>query len=357
MDIISLKKYIFENNKIEFILNEIGCHSITYHPNKNFFSCANHDGDNTGAINIKNNEYLSVVNWTREKDFDENSDIITLVQYNKNLSFVEVIKYLHNILGLKLTWQKKEEKKKKLDALWLFKKIRDKTKYGAVNVADINVLDEEYLNDFIPLLHIDWFRDGIMPWTREKFGLCYSYKYKRVVIPIRAWNTGELLATNMRTTVENYDEFGIKKYYLSAGYNKHTNLYGLWENYESIQKAGYVVLYEAEKSVLKRDSLNDPTGVALSGHTMSYEQTRILWGLDVEIVVALDNDIPIEETWHLCDKFWKGRKVSYIQDKDSILGDKDSPADACNKDFEYLFNNRITYGREQHDLYEKSLKK
>ena len=91
MDIVSLKKYIFENNKIEFILNEIGCHSITYHSNKDFFSCANYDGDNSGAINVKNNEYLNVINWTREKDFNDNSDIITLVQYNKNLSFKEAV--------------------------------------------------------------------------------------------------------------------------------------------------------------------------------------------------------------------------------------------------------------------------
>ena len=89
MDTISLKNYIFENNKVEYILNEIGCKYIQYHPNKEFYSCSNYNGDNQGAINVRNNEYLGVINWTREKEFGGNSDIITLVQYNKNMSFIE----------------------------------------------------------------------------------------------------------------------------------------------------------------------------------------------------------------------------------------------------------------------------
>lgn len=360
MDTISLKKYIFENNKIEFILNEIGCHSITYHQSKDFFSCGNYNGDNKGAINVKNNEYLNVINWTRTKDFDSNSDIISLVQYNKKLSFREALKYLHEILNLEFTWQKKSEKKKNVQKdIFLMESIRNQTKYGIVNVDDIKTLDEEFLNDYIPLLHIDFLKQGVMPWTRKKFGLCYSYKYKRVVIPIRYWLTGELVATNMRTTVENWEEFNIKKYYLTTGYNKSLNLFGLYENYDSIQKAGYVVVYEAEKSVLKRDSLNDATGVAVSGHTLSEEQASILWGLNVEIVFAFDKDIRIEEVWHLCEKICKGngRRVSYIQDKWDILSSKDSPADASNKDYQFLFNNRIVYDKSKQHRYKESLKK
>jgi len=213
------------------------------------------------------------------------------------------------------------------------------------------------MNDYIPMLHIDWLREGITEKTRKKFALAYSYKYKRVIIPMKYWLTGELLGFNQRTTVENYNEFGIKKYFITPTYPKLLNLYGLYENSESIKKAGYVVVYEAEKSVLKRDSLFDETGVALSGHTLSDEQINILWGLNVEIVIAMDKDIRDEEVWHMCEKFWRGRKVSYIKDKWDILSAKDSPADARDKDFQYLFDNRIVYDTTQHEKYEKSLKK
>ena len=106
MDTISLKKYIYDNQKIEFVLDEIGCKNIKYHDNKEFYSCSNYNGDNVGAVNVKNNQYLNVVNWTRQKEFDDNSDIITLVEYNKNISFLEAVKYLHKILGLDFKYSK-----------------------------------------------------------------------------------------------------------------------------------------------------------------------------------------------------------------------------------------------------------
>ena len=356
MTISELKGYIYENKKIEYILEQIGCHNIVYHPNRDFYSCGNYNGDNKGAINVRNNEYMSVINWTREKEFGDNSDIITLVQYNKGLSFIEAVKYIHKILDLPFEFKRKEEVKKKFDPLNVFKRVLTCGR-RMIDVNDIHILDDKLLDDYVPMLHIDWFREGIMPWTRKKFKLAYSYKHKRVIIPMRYWLTGELLGFNKRTTVENYDEFGIKKYFLTPTYPKMLNLYGLYENYDSIQRAGYVVVYEAEKSVLKRDSLNDPTGVALSGHTLSDEQIRILAGLNVEIVIALDKDISVDEVRHMCEKFKNIRRVSYILDKWDILSAKDSPADASNKDYQFLFDNRVAYDRNEQKKYQESLNK
>lgn len=353
MDTISLKKYIFENQKIEYVLEKIGCYNIKYHSKKEFYSCCNYNGDNPNAVNVKNNEWLDVRNWTREKEFDDNSDIITLVQYNKQFSFLKAVKFLHEIVGLEYKYSPKPTAKPdRKDPLEIFKKVKSKR---TVNVSDISVLDEELLDDYIPLLYIGWFRQGVMPWTAKKFGLAYSYKRKRVIIPMRYWLTGELLGINSRTTVENYNELGIKKFFITPTYPKNMNLFGLFENHESIIKAGYVVLYEAEKSVLKRDSLCDSTGVALSGHTISDEQVRILMGLNVEIIVSLDKDIAIEEVRHICEKFYGIRKVSYTCDKYGLIGDKDSIADASNKTHDYLLRNRIKYDVNEHREYLKSL--
>jgi len=43
-----------------------------------------------------------------------------------------------------------------------------------------------------------------------------------------------------------------QKYFITPGMRKEINIYGLWENYKDIQKAGYIVIFEAEKSVLKK---------------------------------------------------------------------------------------------------------
>ena len=39
-----------------------------------------------------------------------------------------------------------------------------------------------------------------------------------------------------------------------------------------------------------------------------------------------------------------------------VLGEKDSPADARNKDFRFLFDNRIVYDKKEQRLYQESLK-
>lgn len=356
MTISELKEYIYKHNKIEYILEQIGCHNIAYHPNKEFYSCANYNGDNKGAINVKNNEYLSVVNWTRMKEFEDNADIITLVQYNKSMSFIEAVKYLHKILDLPFEFKRKEEVKKRFDPLNVFKRVLTSNR-RVVNVDDIKALENELLNDFVPLLHIDWYREGIMPWTRDKFKLAYSYKRKRIVIPIYHWLTKELVGFNMRTTVPNYEEFDIPKYWITPTYQKSNNLYGLAENYDSIISKKIVTVFESEKSTLKRDSLTDDACVSLQGKTVSDEQARILIGLNAEIVIALDKDVDINEVRFICEKFYHIRPVSYIYDKWDLLGEKDSPADKGDKIYQFLFKHRVKYDENEHKEYLKSLEK
>lgn len=96
-----------------------------------------------------------------------------------------------------------------------------------------------------------------------------------------------------------------------------------------------------KKSVIKRDSLNDSTCVALSGHTISDEQIRILIGLNVDIIVALDKDIPIGEVRNICSKFYGVRNVYYIWDKWDLLGKKDSSADSLNKVYQFLMKYKV----------------
>lgn len=357
MDTTSLKEYIFNNNKVEFVLEKIGCKLIKYHSSKNFYSAANYNGDNTGAVNVYNTKYLLIHNWTRENEFDDVSDIISLTQYNKKCSFVDAVKYLHNILGLELTPYKKEKKKEKPDPLAVFENAINRHR-AIVDVAEIQAIKEEAINDYVPLLYIDWLREGIMPWAAKKFELAYSYKYHRVVIPIRYWLDGTLVGFNQRITVENYEELGIRKYFLTASYRKSLNLYGLWENREEIEDKKTVVICESEKSVLKRYSRNDGTCVALQGKKLSDEQRRIIIGLNVnEVIIALDNDVPIEEVRHICEQFYHIRNVSYVKDRWNLLGDKDAPADAENKVYNFLIKHRVKYDESEHQKYLNGLKK
>lgn len=357
MTINELKDYIYNENKIGFILEQLNCHEIKYNAQREYWSAAQPDGDNPMGIVIRNNQYLNYRSFSRGIDYEDGQDLISLVETIKKMSFIESVKYVHKILDIPFDFKKREEKpQKKYDPLCIFKRVL-RCNRRIVNVEDIHILDDKLLNDFVPMLHIDFLREGIMPWTRDKFGLAYSYRHKRIVIPHRYWLTGQLLGFNMRTTVQNYDEFGIRKYYLTNGFNKSLNIYGLYENCESIQKAGYVVVAESEKSVLKRDSLGDGTVVALSGKNMSEEQARIIIGLGTEVVIAMDKDVDINEVRHMCEKFYHIRPVSYIYDKWDLLGSKDSPMDTCNKKYNFLFKHRVKYDSREHELYLKSLQK
>lgn len=357
MTINELKEYIYNEKKIEYILEQLGCHEIKRNDQKGYVSATQPDGDNPMGVCIRNNEYLDYRSFSRGVDYEDGQDLINLVETVQKISFIDSVKYLHKILDLPFEFKKREEKpQKKYDPLSVFKKVL-RCNRRVVNVEDIKILEDKLMDDYIPMLHIDWVKEGITERTRNKFKLSYSYKHKRIVVPLRYWATGELLGFNQRTTVENYEEFNIKKYFITPTYPKHLNLYGLYENYDAIQKAGYVVIAESEKSVLKRDSLGDSTVVALSGKSISDEQIRILMGLNVEIVVALDNDVDINETRFICEKFKNIRKVSYIRDFMGFLGEKDAPMDARNKDYQFLFDNRIVYDREEQRKYQESLKK
>lgn len=356
MEVTALKKYIHEENKVEYILEQLGCHNIKHNESKGYYSAAHKDGDNPSGVVINDNQYLNYISYSRNVQYEDCQDLVSLVEYTNKCSFIEAVKWLHKTLGIEYTPYKKQQKEDdKPDPLAVFKKVCGKKKH--VCKEEPQYIDEDAIEDYVPLLHIDWFRDGIMPYTRDKFDICYSYRHNRVVIPHRYWANGMLLGTNQRTVVENYEELGIKKYYLTKGMDKSINLYGLWENYDEIQEAGYVVVYEGERSVLRRDSFKDGTGVALSGKTMSEEQRRILIGLNVEIVIALDNDVPEVDMWHMCEKFFGIRSVSYIKDSHNLLGAKDSPADAKNKVFKFLMKYRTVYDKERHNEYLKSLER
>lgn len=352
MEVTNLKSYIYKNKKIPDVLEAIGCTKIQYHSNGDYYSCCNKDGDNQGAVNVKNNSYLNVRNWTRPDDFPDKSDIITLVQYNNKCSFPNALKFLHKALNLKYT-VKYVPKIKTHDPLDIFYRYNED---NVTDVNDIHFIADIKTEDCTPRLHIDWFREGITHRTAQKFSIGYSYDRHRIIIPHRYWQTGEIVGINARTTIPNNAELGIKKYMLTPKYRKALNVYGLYEHYEDIQEAGYIVVYESEKSVLKRDSLSDKTGVAVSGKIISEEQERILIGQNVEIVIAFDKDVSRDELRFTCEKFYGIRKVSYIYDRTNILGEKDSPADASDKDFKKLFSSRVIYNEEEHKRFLRSSK-
>ena len=337
---------------VEEVLKTIGCEHVKYH-NKGYYTCSNIDGDNTSAVVVYNNEYLMITNYTR--NFGDKPDIFDLITYNliytnnsKDIGIMDALKYLHKILNLQFDGIRKDVKK--VDHLSLFKKVLSNSNHYYDN--DIPEEVEEDFDFTKGIIHKKWLSFGITQKTVDKFDIGYSFKMKRVILPLKYWADGRILGFNKRTIVDNHDIFGIRKYLISTDYPKQINLYGLYENKDEIEKDGTVVLFESEKSVLRRDSRFDSTGVALQGHIISKEQVSIICGLDIEnVVIALDKDVDINEVRAMCNRFYNKKTVYYIIDNDGILGDKDSPADASDDNYYKLFNSKIKFDINERNKY------
>lgn len=349
MDAVELKEYIINNDKLLLVLETLGCYNIKEH--KKHYSCSTPKNTKSLSTAIYKDNLKVKVYAEGDK---VNGDILTLTMYLKDCRFGKAIKILHKTLGLKYYGVKiKKEEDSKFDLLKVFNKIKSKTIYQR---EELNIIEEDITKEYIKMPYIEWVREGILPKTQDIFGVGYSSSSNRVVFPHRYWcgDSNEYVGLIGRTLVKEHDRFGIPKYFPLYSYLKSNNLYGLQENYQGIQESGFVTVFEAEKSVMKRHSKLDYTGVALCCHELSEEQARILISLNVPIIIALDKGIDRHFIRSICEKFYGIRPVYYIWDEYDLLDDKESPADKHEKIYKTLFKRKIKYTEDEHNKYLKT---
>ncbi len=336
-----LKYYIWQNNLVSAILENIGCKNIREY--NNCIRCSNPDGDNSNAIVVFTDiSLLNVINNTRKLNNGNTGDIISLVSYTKGLKYFDTIKYLHSILGLYDIDISKLNYENEIDNTEAEKEQEEKRKaeYQKALARDIKLY-----NSGIKSITVDWLKEGILYMGIKQFDVRVSNDSSQILIPIK--NTdGKIIGINKRTTrtAEEIKLIGIPKYQLTSGFNKSNYIYGLYENINSIKEKEYCVIFEGCKSVLQRATMQDNTSLALLGHSISDRQAEILSSLNLnEIVIAFDKDISVEEIEYNCYKLidYGCRKVSYIYDSDNLLDSKDSPTDKGNKIYRKLLSNRI----------------
>ena len=349
MDVFSLKQYLLKDeNRIIELLDSLGFHHIK--PHKDYISCGRPSGDNTSSTIIRLNDSISTKGYTQT---DLTGDIVTLVMSTLNLSFPKALEYIHNQFGLKYEWKgHKSDESKPKTPIDIFNKFKGRRRFEYDN---FEVYGEETLDMFVPNLHESWLKEGILSFTAREFGIGYDFKRKRIVIPHRLWSgeTNQFIGVVGRTTIKDYEILDIPKYFPIVKYLKGMNIYGLQENYKYIQEQGYIVVYEAEKSVLKRHSRLDKTGTALMCKDMTPEQISILIGLNVDVIICMDKGVDINHVRSLCNSFYGKRNIYYIWDKHDLVPHGESPADMPNKIYNYLFKHKIKYDKLEKEKYDK----
>lgn len=325
MDSASIKKYIINNDKIETLLIELGAHTIREH--NDYYSAAMPDGDNpSGIVLYKDN--CGFTSYSRGLS----GDVFDLIEYVKNTDFRGALNFVCQLFDLDNSFTS-TPRDNKAEVLSVF------TKHLQCDREDEEfVLPEEELEQLHSVEPISLLRESITPDAFNRFGCLYNYERQRIVYVWRRWFDGRAAGTNSRTINPSWQELGISKFVFSKGFNKGNNLYGLWENYNDIKRKGEVVIFEAEKSVLKRASQFDYTGVALGGKVVTDEQVRILLSLNVDIILAFDQDVDVAHINEVANRLDKYRNV-YIIDS-SRLNEKDSPADLCDADYRKLYKDK-----------------
>ena len=375
ININTLKKLILKKDEnIITLLEGLGCHNFNYRKSKEIrelrFALPNHNNSSSGVIYLDENLGCTI----RTPEYEYQGNLIGFVQKIKKIEFSDAVIWICSKLNIRIEQATEmfpsiNPKIPSLNFGNRILQVKEKAlKRTDVQDIDIDLLDVDYKR-YVFGPYIDLIKEGIGAEVQEKFKIGFDLWSKRILYPHRYWNEtsdneNKFIGLIGRTTNRFWEELGIPKYFPLQSYEKRYNLYGLYENlkeikpdnlsdlqtmiYRTIKDDKYIVIYEAEKSVLKRATWNDFTGVAIMGHSLHDEQVKIINQLkDVnEVILALDKDVPEEKIIAMCNKI-QAKSVSYMIDKKNLLGPTDSPADASQKVFWQLFANRVKVRKEK----------
>lgn len=235
----------------------------------------------------------------------------------------------------------------------------DKEKYyQEKSVIQLNAYPQFLIDCFTHYYHPSWLREGISREAMDKFNIRFSINQNKIIIPHydidgrlvgirgRAFNPEELAA-------------GCKYMPVMIGdtiytHQLHFNLYGIYQNKETIARTRRAVLVEGEKSVLKAYDFygDDNIFVAVCGSNLNKYQVNILTKLlgVNEIIIALDKEYDDcfstegrkyeRKLVDMCKKYANDARFSYIYDREGLLDKKDAPVDKGKEIWEKLYKER-----------------
>lgn len=250
----------------------------------------------------------------------------------------------------------------------IFQKVDDYAK-RAQPIVNNPPIPENLLEYFFPLAApTEWIKEGIAPEVMRAYGIRIDSALSKIIIPHRDID-GKLIGIRGRA----FDQIEVadgKKYmpiYIEGQMYNHSlgkNLFGLYENKETIKRLKKVCVFEAEKSVLQVASmygLDNSFAVATCGSSLSAEQVNLLLNLGVtELVLAFDADHTglkgspdvtayEEKLLKIVERWLPYVNVSIIFDYNHLLPYKGSPSDCGKEIFEELYHSRIKlYTEEKH---------
>ena len=222
-------------------------------------------------------------------------------------------------------------------------------------IVELKVYKDDFLKNLPHPIIKPWIEENISEAAMKKFEIAYDPKNEGIVIPHRDIK-GNLIG--IRARFLNPSDV-IKGKYRPLYWNKvlynhpvGRSLYGIYENQKAIRRTHQVIIFEGEKSTLKRGSIygiNENNAVATLGQNITRDHISILTQLGVRnVILAYDSDYEDEKQLKEVEaKYYKKAKilspyfnVSYLMDYDFILPYKSSPIDGGREAFEHILKKR-----------------
>ena len=298
-----------------------------------YYSAGNKDGDNPNALCIYK-DTLKYTNYTR----GHNGNIISLVMNTYKCEFGQAIRRIAKWIN----YEGGTDYKIKYPFHSFYKQVIA-DQYGTIPVLE--GYDETLLppsNNF----SLKWVREGVDLGTQKDFGIRYDLETNGIIIP--EYTVDNRLVGAKWRNADPFCEMS-ERWNMYLKFNQSYNLYGLNVNYTNIINKGKVIILEAEKSCCHLYSWGCGLGVSVNGHHISKVQQTILKSLMCdEIIIGFDKDVKEEEVRYNAKQLKTNNmvytnKISYIYDKDGLLGEKDSPTDKGFEVFKELLKRRIKY--------------
>ena len=334
----------------EIIVSKTICHcgqshKLYYYPNTNLFKCYTDCADTFDIFELTR-KVLSREQPKAREDSEWN--------------LPEAIDYIARKFGFSPNEVDFDDQQQNRDDFKLFDRY-DRIKDININTQEVEL--KEYEDAFLknlPRPKIQpWLDEGISQEVMDDAEICYDPKNQGIVIPHRDINN-RLIGIRERTLIKEQAELYGK--YLPAKfcgrmYNHPLsfNVYNLNKSKNNITRFKKAFVFESEKSCLKYASYfgkeNDISVAVCGSSFIAYQAWLLIKCGAEEIIIAFDHDFTdlnsdtakrmIKNLKNIHKKYSQYTKISFIWDKENLLGYKDSPIDSTPEIFLKLYKNRI----------------
>lgn len=344
-DLQQIKKRIFEENKIEAVLELLECWGVDTEQGGKLYVAGLPDGDNQRSVQVKNNEVLT--SHIRSKGINGDIfDIVSYIVYNADTKEkrAESLSKSKFWLCQKLNYPEyidefyKVTSDQKTDVhqynSWLKKVNQTRTLKSATN----NIYPHTVLNEFGLIPYKKWIDDGLSIPTQKEFQVGIDVKSERITFAVHNDN-GDLIGVKGRYCGKDKKIEEQYKYLYLVPCNKSIEFFNLHRALPYIKKQKEVIIVEGGKTTMYLYQWGYKNCISIEGDSLSDYQINILksLGLDIKFIFAYDKDKDAEFIVQESSKL-KGRKKYGIYDRDNFLNDKDSPTDKGKIIWEKLYN-------------------